>query len=61
MTLNISEDDLEGMQHEWEYIQEKARGWVLSGLGSGGLWDKLSDISLGQMHDALEAHLGEQD
>jgi hypothetical protein len=61
MTLNICDDDTEAMQEEWEYIQEQAPTWLGNALGSYELWDKLSDLTLAELHDALQLHLGDED
>ena len=61
MTLNITDDDTEWMQQEWEFMQEKAQTWLVNGLGSNDLWHKLSNINFTDMHDALQLHLGDDD
>jgi hypothetical protein len=61
MTMNVSEEDLEWMQREWEFMLENAKTWLVKGLGSGDLWHKISNINLTEMHDALQLHLGDDD
>jgi hypothetical protein len=61
MTINICDDDTEGMKAELEYVEEQAPTWVAKALRSENLWDKLSNITFAEMHDALQIHLGDAD
>ena len=60
MTRNISDVD-EEVQWELEYHQAQAKTWLINGLGSKELWEKLSNLYLAELHDVLQLHLGDAD
>jgi hypothetical protein len=57
MTINSEID--EEAQAEWKYVHEQAPTWLVNGLGSKELWEKLSDYTLAELHNALRLHLGD--